>query len=60
MQLTAARERLSRSQADFDAIKREGPIPAANSNAPQRISAEIAKIDAELSGKQALPPSSPR
>jgi len=59
-QLAAARKRLLESQAEFDALKREAPIPAENASMPARVSAELARIDDELRGKQPHPPGSPR
>ena len=59
-QLAAARQRLLENQAEFDALKREAPIPAENASMPARVSAELAKIDAELGEKKPRPPAGPR
>ncbi len=59
-QLAAARNRLLESRAEFDAIKREAPIPAENAPMVPRIGAEVARLDAELGGKKPLPRTSPR
>ena len=49
-QLAAARERLLEGQAEFEAIKRGGVIPAENSDMPQTIHAELGRLDVELGG----------
>jgi len=59
-QLAAARKHLLEGQAEFDIIRREASIPAENAGMPQKISAELARIDDELRGKQPHPPGSPR
>ena len=58
--LALARQRLLESEAELDAIRREGSFPEKNASMPETIRAELERLDAEMGGKKPPPHTSPR